>query len=176
MACGNNFSLGLSNSSRVYFWGNFKYFCNHRNTKDIEEPMIITELETAEVRDIACAYKQCVALIDKGEIRIWGKYLLAKQRQAEKNEDQKQAKDKNVQNDGDKEGESKIEQMSGFPLSGKSNILMASLETGSNHTCAIAANKQLYVWGYNNINNRLGLQSQVESQRAEAAPMLCTAL
>lgn len=176
MACGNNFSIGLSNTSRVYFWGNFKYFCNHRFTKDIEEPMIITELETAEVTDIACDYKQCVALVDKGEIRIWGKYLLAKQLQAEKNEDQKQAKDKNVQNDGDKEGESKIEQISGFPQSGKFNILMASVETGPNHTCAIAANKQLYVWGHNNINDRLGLINTNDSGKASASPMLCTAL
>ena len=138
--------------------------------------MIIAELETVDVRDIACDYKQCVALIDKGELRVWGKYLLAKQLQAEKNEDQHQAGDKNAQNDGDKEGESKIEVMAQFPTSAKFNILMASIETGSNHTCAISLNKQLYVWGHNNINDRLGVQTREESTRASSTPVLCAAL
>lgn len=46
--------------------------------KDIEEPMILPALEPHDVIDIACDYKYCAALIDKGEIRQWGKYLLDK--------------------------------------------------------------------------------------------------
>ena len=29
VACGASFSLGLSHTNRIYFWGNFKYYCHH---------------------------------------------------------------------------------------------------------------------------------------------------
>jgi len=80
VVCGHNFSLGLSRENgRVYFWGNWAYFCSPKERKDIEEPRIITDLETVEVADLACDYKYCAALTDKGEIRKWGSYLLDKQ-------------------------------------------------------------------------------------------------
>ena len=41
VVCGYNYSLGLSVSNKVYFWGNFKYFCNPSNFEDVEEPTVI---------------------------------------------------------------------------------------------------------------------------------------
>jgi len=41
VVCGTNFSVGLSHTHRVYFWGNFKYYCSYKVTKDIEEPIIM---------------------------------------------------------------------------------------------------------------------------------------
>ena len=38
VACGNTFSLALSYTGKVYFWGNFKYFGALSVKKDIEEP------------------------------------------------------------------------------------------------------------------------------------------
>jgi len=29
-------------------------------------------MDTAQIKDIACCYKYCAALNDKGEIMIWG--------------------------------------------------------------------------------------------------------
>jgi len=69
VSCGATFSLGLSHTNRIYFWGNFKYYCSHKVQKNIEEPTIMTQLETSEVHDISCSYKYAVAIIDKGEIR-----------------------------------------------------------------------------------------------------------
>ena len=42
VACGINFSVGLSPTNRVYFWGNYKYFADLKRTRDVEEPLIIT--------------------------------------------------------------------------------------------------------------------------------------
>lgn len=39
VACGQNFSLGLSVTNKVYFWGNYKYFCE-KGSKDLEEPIL----------------------------------------------------------------------------------------------------------------------------------------
>ena len=69
MACGINFSLGLSLTNRVYFWGNFKYFLDLDRKKDVEEPMIISKLESVDVVDIGVSFKYCVALLDDGYMR-----------------------------------------------------------------------------------------------------------
>lgn len=76
--CGQSFSIGISNTNRIYFWGNFKYLCNLKVTKDVDEPVVMSELESSEVHDIAACYKYIAVIIDKGEIRQWGKYLLDK--------------------------------------------------------------------------------------------------
>jgi alpha-tubulin suppressor-like RCC1 family protein len=78
VACGHNYSIGLSQSGRVYHWGNYKFLCNNKVKSDVEEPIIITSLENFNVFDIACCYKTCMAYTDKEEIKIWGKYLLEK--------------------------------------------------------------------------------------------------
>lgn len=72
VACGINFSIGLSLTNRVYFWGNFKYYLDLDRTKDVEEPLIITSLESVDVIDIAASYKYCVALVENGDMRYWG--------------------------------------------------------------------------------------------------------
>ena len=41
VVCGYNFSMGLSLTNKLYFWGNYKYFCNPFNIIDIEEPTVI---------------------------------------------------------------------------------------------------------------------------------------
>lgn len=75
VCAGHNFSLGLSYTQKAYFWGNVKYLGEFGQVKDIVEPVVMKQLENSEVRDIACNYKQCYALIDKGEIMQWGKFL-----------------------------------------------------------------------------------------------------
>ena len=62
----------------MYFWGNYKYFSDLKRTRDVEEPLIITSLETSDVMDISVSYKYCCALLDKGELRKWGKFLFTK--------------------------------------------------------------------------------------------------
>ena len=78
MQCGINFSVGLSPTNRVYFWGNYKYFTDLKRTRDVEEPLIITNLETSDVMDISVSYKFCCALLERGELRKWGKFLFTK--------------------------------------------------------------------------------------------------
>lgn len=165
--CGSNFSLGLSNTNRVYFWGNYKYFCNSQHTKDIEEPRIISALETVDVVDISCEYKYVAALIDKGEIRKWGKYLMDKQ---EKNE--VESRNKKQKDNSEEDHSQKILHISKFPASSKFNTMFSSLITGANHTCAISMNKQVYAWGHNNLNNRLGVESPDLQESAQSQPTL----
>lgn len=45
VACGQNFSLGLTYNNQVYLWGNSKYFCDSKITKDVEIPTLLTNLE-----------------------------------------------------------------------------------------------------------------------------------
>lgn len=78
VACGVNYSMGLSQTGRVYFWGNFKYFLDLKRRKDVEEPMIISKLESTEVIDIGASFKYCVALVENGFMNVWGQYLKAK--------------------------------------------------------------------------------------------------
>jgi alpha-tubulin suppressor-like RCC1 family protein len=78
VACGTTFSLGLSATGKVYFWGNFKYFGALAVKRDVDEPAVMAALENSETKDIACCYKYCVALVGKGELRTWGKHLLDK--------------------------------------------------------------------------------------------------
>jgi len=142
--------------------------------------MIFTPLETEDVFDIACDYKYCAVLIDKGEIRTWGKYLLEKtssNQDKEKNQNAKN-KNKNQQDAGDKENERKTLPVSNFPLNNKGNLLMESIVTGSNHTLAIChnQNKKVYVWGYNNVSNRLGVSNDDESEKARGEPVVVQAL
>ena len=79
VACGYNFSLGLSAGNRVYFWGNFKYSGSNARG-DHDEPVGVPGLEQ-DVKDIACEYKYCLALVErdkKAELKKWGKYLADK--------------------------------------------------------------------------------------------------
>lgn len=48
-------------------------------TKDIDEPTVIQFFENYTVWDIACNYMQSYALIDKGEIKQWGKFVQEKE-------------------------------------------------------------------------------------------------
>ena len=59
----------------------------------------MTQLETSEVKDMACNYKYAVAIIDKGEIRQWGKYLLDKS--MDKKKEKKERKEKKEEGGGE---------------------------------------------------------------------------
>ena len=50
------------------------------------------DFEKSEVFDIACNYKYCIAIIEKGELKTWGKYLAVK------------SSAKKVENNANKEG------------------------------------------------------------------------
>jgi hypothetical protein len=65
-------------TNKVYFWGNRKYNCDPFVTKDIEEPILLKSFDNENVVDITVDTKYCLALLEKGEIRQWGKYLLDK--------------------------------------------------------------------------------------------------
>ena len=77
VCCGFDFSLGLTFTNKVYFWGNFNNYPQTQKvlTKDIDEPTVIQYFEYNTVWDIACNYMQSYALVDKGEIKQWGKFV-----------------------------------------------------------------------------------------------------
>ena len=66
----------MTYSGHVYFWGNYKYFCDGKSNKDIESPHCIANIDN--IKDIACSYKYCAILNDKGEIYNWGHYISEK--------------------------------------------------------------------------------------------------
>lgn len=81
MACGYNFSLGLTSTHRVYFWGNKKYYDykQKKDDKDILDPMPMEgDLENDEVKMITACYKMCYALTEKGTLYQWGRFLANK--------------------------------------------------------------------------------------------------
>ena len=53
---------------------------------------------------------------------------------------------------------------------------MKSIATSSNHSCSIAANDKVYIWGHNNEINRLGLANQDSSEIALEQPEVLTFL
>lgn len=73
--------------------------------------MIMPSLETSDVYDLSCCYKYAAVLIDKGEIRQWGKYLMDKQ---DKADEPKKPKKKGENKEGEGEA-SKLESVSKFP-------------------------------------------------------------
>ena len=79
VACGINFSIGLTNSNKLYWWGNKKY-CGDpaRKDGDADEPKKMDKLDTKEVIDIVVNCKQCVALMEDGSISKWGAFLMDK--------------------------------------------------------------------------------------------------
>lgn len=166
VACGYNFSLGLSPSNKVYFWGNLKYSTEMRATKDYEEPILLTALEGNEVHDIACEAKQCFALLDDGTLRKWGKFLLLKDINAPKaakptgkgNKKEEQKK------------EMKIDSALPFPSINR-GAKYSGIATGPNHAAAISTvDRKAYVWGFNNLQNRLGLRRKADDELAREAP------
>jgi len=176
VACGYNFSLGLSPSNRVYFWGNFKYSSDISAKKDIEEPTLISALESNEVHDIACEAKHCLALIDDGKLKKWGKFLLEKDIT-----EKKAAKvvEKGAKKDEQKK-ETRVEMAEPFPQSlqkSSNKTKFCTISTGPNHAVALSASDhKAYVWGYNNLQNRLGLASKADDEKAKAAPQVLSAM
>lgn len=75
VSCGQNFSIGITKNSQIYFWGNYKFMCSSDNKdfKDYEEPIPFREMNTMSVKDVSVNYKNCLAINDKGEILEWGK-------------------------------------------------------------------------------------------------------
>ena len=43
--------------------------------------------------------------------------------------------------------------------------------TGSNHAAGISNDNKLYVWGFNSIQNRLGLKDRAEEINARTIPL-----
>lgn len=95
VACGYNFSLGLSPSNKLYFWGNLKYSCDQKSTKDFEEPILIPDLESLDVVEVACEAKICYAMLEDGSLRQWGRFLLKKSQNPPKKQPPKQTGSRN---------------------------------------------------------------------------------
>lgn len=52
-----------------------------------------------------------------------------------------------------------------------------SIETGPNHTVAISQNNnKVYVWGHNNLQNRLGLKDEGDNHKAKSEPTILYSL
>jgi len=165
VVCGYNFSLGLAHSNQLYFWGNFKYCGDQYARKDIDEPTLVPELDSFEILDIECCYKQCYFIFNKGNVKQWGKFLASKAYDLDK-----------AQGKGAKR-ETKPLYMSNFPANPRFNIYFQSIATGPNHACAIALKtNKVYVWGHNNLQNRMGLASKDVEPRAVEAPVLLAAI
>lgn len=57
-------------------------------------------------------------------------------------------------------------------MGGRGNTKYFGLSVGPNHAAAISPiDEKCYVWGYNNLQNRLGLQSKKDDEAARAAPL-----
>lgn len=78
VACGYNFSMGLTPSHKVYFFGNFKYSSNQSVSRDFEEPVLHDGLKENEVMEISCESKMCFAVLKDGTLRKFGKFLREK--------------------------------------------------------------------------------------------------
>lgn len=78
VACGHNYSLGLTYGNSLYFWGNFKYTCDEKAKKDVEEPTELRELGITDIVDIECCYKKCFVIQKMGKLKCWGKFLASK--------------------------------------------------------------------------------------------------
>lgn len=152
VVCGQNFSMGLTANGSVYFWGNYKYFCEKVN-KDFLEPTILKSLEGKWIKDIACCQYYCLVLNDKGEILQWGKYL--KEKVKSKKEGIKGAE---------------VKTMIKFPNINKFDVLMETISTGPNHSASVSVKKGIYSWG-NGEGGRLGLQHD-EMKKAKVEPLL----
>lgn len=166
VCCGHNYSLGLSVTGKVYFWGNRKYFGSFEQTKDVDEPLAMKDLEKNVVTDITCNYKQCIVVFDKGEMKAWGKFLHKKYYDDEGN--------KKKQDQSKRKGPKTFTPfvMERFPESNRFSVLFESIITGQNHAAGIAKDKKVYIWGYNNVNNRLGVRNLQESKNAESEPQI----
>ena len=82
--------MGLTHNNQIYVWGNYKYLCDTKQMKDSENPYLLPGMESAHIKDIACSYKYCSALNDKGEIFVWGNYIndkIKKQKKEEEDDD-----------------------------------------------------------------------------------------
>lgn len=122
-----------------------------------------------DVKDIACEYKYCVALVEKekkAELKKWGKYLADKQ--APRAETKAAGADDEV----------RVPLVETFPPQrSRFNVHFESVVTGPNHSCGISQNHgKVYVWGHNNVQNRLGLRDAAETAKAKDEPVPLTAL
>ena len=131
VVCGWNYSLALTEDSRVYYWGNYRYHGGATNKEDVLVPTPLKSLEGRLIKDIACNRHQCYALNDKGEIFQWGRYLKEKI-------------------EGVKKSDGGPRPIYKFPntSSGKSDVIFESLCTGPNHSAGISFMKTLYTWGF----------------------------
>ena len=121
--------------------------------------------------DISVSYKYCIALLDKGELRQWGKFLFTKhditEEQLAKRKQEKINKKKAI-----KKGEKfeiKIETIS--KIGGQQfHVPMSVIIAGPNHATGIAVKRVPYVWGHNNISNRMSLLDSRAAGNAKIDP------
>lgn len=166
VACGQNFSMGISTSNQLHFWGNYKYMCDIKVTKDVEEPTFMKSFEKYSVRDIAICYKKCVIINDKGEILVWGDYLKNKfSLNFDPNKEEEPKK-------GPQFGkvEVNVKQFQPFPTQGKIDTLMGQITTGPSHSAGVSVKRSLYTWGHND-SKRLGLPEK-DQEYAKKRPIL----
>lgn len=120
------------------------------------------ELGPSEIIDIECCYKKCFLLQKKGTLRQWGKFLASKQY------DESETKEKK---------EKKAYLPYNFPRNPRFNICFQSLVVGPNHACGFPTNQnKIYVWGHNNLQNRMGLAYKDQEERALELPIILPAI
>ena len=50
------------------------------------------------------------------------------------------------------------------------------LSTSQNHSSGISTNGKVFIWGHNNVNNKLGLQNKKQTQNCRVKPEVLTFL
>eukprot|EP01132_Coremiostelium_polycephalum_P001092 gene1092-1383_t len=74
IAFGNNFSMVLTDTGKVYSWGLCSYGkLGHKTKIDIPIPTQIEKLKNSRIVSIACGRDHSLALDDIGMIYVWGK-------------------------------------------------------------------------------------------------------
>ena len=49
---------------------------------------------------------------------------------------------------------------------------LMEIKTGPNHTVGLSFSRIAYTWGYNNYNNRMGIDSSADSQKDALSNMM----
>ena len=70
-----------------------------------------------------------------------------------------------------------MHRMNKFPKSSKSmSAPLMTIKTGTNHTIGLSFSRIAYTWGYNNLNNRMGIENKDNQKSAMIQMMRITAL
>ncbi|KAK9506239.1 hypothetical protein O3M35_008210 [Rhynocoris fuscipes] len=140
-ACGENHSMALNEWGQVFTWGSDKYGQLGVNSfgEDVRKPKIVKILATYNVIQIACGYRHCLALTNKGELYAWGSNEYGQLGLGLKVKSVPQP--------------TRVSSLNGLPI--------ALIACGAHHSFVISKSGAVYGWGKNRFG-QLGLNSEVD--------------